>query len=103
MKPGTTPRVRKGAASTATAFQLHNILHSSLKNGSAQRVADSLPGNFKGGVKTGTTYDFGDNWLFGYDDRVTCGIWIGFLEGKKAHLQRRLLLGHLRLHPRDGL
>ena len=76
-------QVRKGAASTATAFQLHNILHSSLKNGSAQRVADSLPANFKGGVKTGTTYDFGDNWLFGYDDRVTCGIWIGFLEGKK--------------------
>ncbi|MFR4416733.1 MAG: hypothetical protein ACLT8E_04775 [Akkermansia sp.] len=32
-------QIRKGATSTATAFQLHNILNSSLKNGSAQRVA----------------------------------------------------------------
>lgn len=76
-------QVRKGATSTATAFQLHNILHSSLKNGSARRVADYLPRDFKGGVKTGTTYDFADNWLFGYDSRITCGVWIGFLEGKK--------------------
>ena len=76
-------QVRKGATSTATAFQLHNILNSSLKNGSAQRVAPHLPKNFKGGVKTGTTYDFADNWLFGYDSRITCGIWAGFLEGKK--------------------
>ena len=76
-------QVRKGATSTATAFQLHNILNSSLKNGSAQRVAPHLPKNFKGGVKTGTTYDFADNWLFGYDSRITCGIWVGFLEGKK--------------------
>ena len=29
------------------------------------------------------TYDFADNWLFGYDSRITCGIWVGFLEGKK--------------------
>ena len=76
-------QVRKGATSTATAFQLHNILNSSLKNGSAQRVAPHLPKDFKGGVKTGTTYDFADNWLFGYDSRITCGIWVGFLEGKK--------------------
>lgn len=34
-------------------------------------------------MKTGTTYDFADNWLFGYDSRITCGIWVGFLEGKK--------------------
>lgn len=75
--------VKKGATSETTAFQLHNILRSSLKSGSAARVAPHLPRNFKGGVKTGTTYDFADNWLFGYDNRVTCGIWIGFLEGKK--------------------
>lgn len=76
-------QVRKGATSTATAFQLHNILNSSLKNGSAQRVAPHLPKDFRGGAKTGTTYDFADNWLFGYDSRITCGIWVGFLEGKK--------------------
>lgn len=79
-------QVRKGATSTATAFQLHNILNSSLKNGSAQRVAPHLPKNFKGGVKTGTTYDFADNWLFGYDSRITCGIWVGFLEGKSPFI-----------------
>ena len=46
-------------------------------------MAPHLPKDFKGGVKTGTTYDFADNWLFGYDSRITCGIWVGFLEGKK--------------------
>lgn len=75
--------IRKGAMSSSTAFQIHNILQSSLKDGSAQRVASHLPKDFKGGIKTGTTYDFGDNWLFGYDNRITCGVWMGFLEGKK--------------------
>lgn len=76
-------QIRKGACSQATAYQLHHILTSSLKSGSARSVARLLPKNFKGGVKTGTTYDFADNWLFGYDSNVSCGIWVGFLEGKK--------------------
>ncbi len=73
-----------GATTRTAAYQLHDILHSSLKNGSARRVAQFLPQDFKGGVKTGTTYDFADNWLFGYNSQITCGVWIGFLEGKKA-------------------
>lgn len=46
-------QVRKGATSTATAFQLHNILNSSLKNGSAQRVAPHLPERLQGGRENG--------------------------------------------------
>ncbi len=75
---------RVGAISSTTAYQLHDILRTSLKNGSAQAVAPLLPPNFKGGVQTGTTYDFADNWLFGYNSRITCGIWMGFMDGKKA-------------------
>jgi penicillin-binding protein 1A len=79
---GNRKRVR--AMDSATAFQLHSILADSLARGSAQRVRSFLPNQFQGGVKTGTTYDFGDNWLFGYDSRITCGVWIGFLDGHKA-------------------
>ncbi len=75
---------KKGATTSSAAFQIHDILHHSLKSGSAKNIANYLPKDFKGGVKTGTTYDFADNWLFGYNNNVTCGIWIGFLDGKKA-------------------
>lgn len=76
---------RQKIASThaATAYQIHSILLDSLKNGSAKRVAPALPAQFKGGVKTGTNYNFSDNMLFGYDSRITCGIWIGFTDGSK--------------------
>lgn len=78
---GDRKKVR--ATTSATAFQLHSILQDSLKRGSASRVASLLPTQFKGAIKTGTTYNFADNWMFGYDSRITCGIWIGFLDGKK--------------------
>lgn len=78
---GDRKKVR--ATTSATAFQLHSILQDSLKRGSASKVAPLLPEKFNGAIKTGTTYNFADNWMFGYDSRITCGIWIGFLEGKK--------------------
>lgn len=68
----------------STAYQIHTILQDSLKDGSAQRVAAMLPEDFRGGVKTGTNYNFSDNMLFGYDSEITCGIWIGFTDGAKA-------------------
>ncbi|MEG2809302.1 MAG: transglycosylase domain-containing protein [Akkermansia sp.] len=76
-------RQRVTSTDSSTAYQLHSLLQDSLKNGSARKISPLLPKNFKGAVKTGTTYDFSDNWLFGYTSHITCGVWIGFLEGKK--------------------
>ena len=67
--------------SEATAFQIHSILQGSMTRGSAAGVLDSLVESpFNGACKTGTTHDFSDNWILGYNGRVTCGAWIGHLE-----------------------
>jgi penicillin-binding protein 1A len=34
---------------------------------------------FHGAGKGGTTHDFNDCWFLGYNQRVTCGVWTGFL------------------------
>ena len=79
---GNRKKIR--ALTAAAAFQIHTILQDSLKYGSADKLVSLLPEGFHGGIKTGTTYNFADNWMFGYSSRVTCGMWIGFLEGNKA-------------------
>lgn len=33
--------------------------------------------------KTGTTNDFMDAWFVGFDNRMTCGVWVGFDQPKK--------------------
>lgn len=82
--PQVLERRHTKAMNSCTAFQIHSILRDSLKNGSARRVQSYLPADFNGAVKTGTNYDFADNWLFGYTSRVTCGVWIGFINGRSA-------------------
>lgn len=72
------------AINSCVAWQIHTMLQDSLKDGSARRVQSSLPPDFKGAVKTGTGYDFSDNWLLGYNSRMTCGVWIGFVNGRSA-------------------
>ncbi|GAA5484143.1 transglycosylase domain-containing protein [Haloferula sargassicola] len=68
------------AVSSATAFQVHSILQGGMSNGSAKGVLDSLVESpFNGACKTGTTHDFSDAWTLGYNGRVTCGVWVGFL------------------------
>jgi len=66
----------------ATAYQIHSILNGSLSEGSAAGADGKLLQQpFLGGGKTGTTHDFSDNWFVGYDKRVSCGVWVGFLQG----------------------
>ncbi len=69
-----------------TAFVTHTMLQSALQKGVAGDPQDepirlindpSLAG------KTGTTYDFADNWFVGYNKNITCGVWMGFLHGRR--------------------
>ena len=68
------------AVSESTAFLMHTMLQSSLRNGTGGGAA-KLTNNTSTAGKTGTTYDFADNWFIGYNSRVTCGVWMGFLHG----------------------
>ncbi len=68
------------ATDPATAWQVHDMLAGSLERGSAAGALDQLIETpFRGGGKTGTSADFSDNWFVGYNSRITCGVWAGFL------------------------
>lgn len=71
----------KQVISPATAWQVHSCLAGTLYRGSAKGVLDNmLERPFQGGGKGGSTYDYSDSWFVGYNGRVTCGVWTGFLK-----------------------
>jgi len=77
--------VRLEAVSDATAFQVHSILQGGMDRGSAAGLYPMLVERpFAGAAKTGTTHDFSDNWFVGYNGRVACGVWVGFLQSGKT-------------------
>ena len=56
------------------------MMAGSLYRGSSKGALDDLVEKpFNGAGKGGTTHDFGDCWFLGYNKRVTCGVWTGFL------------------------
>ncbi|MCP5533514.1 MAG: transglycosylase domain-containing protein [Akkermansiaceae bacterium] len=69
----------------ATAWQVHSMLAGSLFRGSSEGALDGLVEKpFFGAGKGGSTHDFEDCWFIGYNPRITCGVWTGFLSGAGA-------------------
>ncbi len=69
----------------ATAFMVHSMLRGGMEHGSASGLTELLTEKpFSGAGKTGTTHDFSDNWFLGYNGRVSCGVWVGFLQPNKT-------------------
>ena len=65
----------------ATAWQVHSLMAGSLARGSSQGAVEALLERpFPGAGKGGSTHDFADAWFVGYNKRVTCGVWTGFLQ-----------------------
>ena len=74
------PAPRMEVIDTATAWQIHSMLAGSLYRGSSKGALDGLIEKpFHGAGKGGSTHDFADCWFVGYNKRVTCGVWTGFL------------------------
>ncbi len=66
--------------SSATAWQVHSMMAGSLYRGSSRGALEGLVEKpFPGAGKGGSTHDFSDCWFVGYNARVTCGVWTGFL------------------------
>lgn len=62
-----------------TAFQVSSILADSFDYGTARDARKKYGlANFAVAGKTGTEYDFTDNWFIGYTSEVTCVVWAGF-------------------------
>lgn len=75
------PVVARQAVDPATAWQIHSMMAGScLRGSSAGAFDDMLEKPFPGAGKGGSTYDFADTWFLGYNKRVTCGVWTGFLQ-----------------------
>ena len=71
---------RSGVMDAATAWQVHSMMAGSLYRGSSKGALDGLIDKpFYGAGKGGSTHDFGDCWFIGYNKRITCGVWTGFL------------------------
>ncbi len=67
---------------SAVSWQIHDMMAGGMTEGSARGLRNDLVEKpFKGAGKGGTTHDFADTWFLGYNARVTCGVWTGFLNG----------------------
>jgi len=62
-----------------TAYEVHSCLADALERGTADKAFTKYGlKRFAMGGKTGTAYNFTDNWFLGYSSAVTCGVWAGF-------------------------
>ncbi|MEM7010779.1 MAG: penicillin-binding transpeptidase domain-containing protein, partial [Verrucomicrobiota bacterium] len=62
-----------------SAYQVHSALAQSLKTGTAAKARNEFGlGDYPAAAKTGTAYDFKDDWVVGYTSEVTCAVWSGF-------------------------
>jgi len=72
----------KDVIDSGVAWQVHSMMAGSLYRGSSKGVLDGMVEKpFTGAGKGGTTGDFANTWFLGYNKRVTCGVWTGFLRG----------------------
>ncbi|MCF7676320.1 MAG: transglycosylase domain-containing protein [Akkermansiaceae bacterium] len=71
----------------ATAWQIHSMMAGSCERGSSRGAIDGLIERpFPGAGKGGSTHDFADTWFIGYNKRVTCGVWTGFLQANAGSI-----------------
>ncbi len=62
-----------------TAYEIHSCLSDVLDRGTGDKAySDYGLKKFPLGGKTGTAYNFTDDWFLGYSSAVTCGVWVGF-------------------------
>jgi penicillin-binding protein 1A len=61
------------------AFEVHSFLTDALNTGTGEAARRQFGlKQFPAAGKTGTAYNFTDNWFIGYDSAITCGVWTGF-------------------------
>lgn len=62
-----------------TAYQINSVLEDAFEIGPGAKAREKFGlGDFPVAGKTGTEYNFTDNWFVGYTSEVTCLVWAGF-------------------------
>lgn len=70
---------RKKVVSDSSAWQVHSLLSDVVARGTASAAMADYGLAVSGTAgKTGTAYNFTDTWFIGYDEAITCGVWVGF-------------------------
>lgn len=70
---------RKKVISDTSAWQVHSLLTDVMTRGTGSAAITDYGLAVAGTAgKTGTAYNFTDTWFLGYDNAVTCGVWVGF-------------------------
>ena len=68
------------------SYQVHSLLQDALfKSYAREAAASGIQTNTAFAGKSGTAYDFTDNWFVGYSAAVTCGVWVGFDKPQKIY------------------
>lgn len=63
----------------SAAWQVHSMMADALSRGTGRKAMSDYGLAVAGAAgKTGTAYNFTDVWFLGYNDRVTCGVWMGY-------------------------
>jgi penicillin-binding protein 1A len=79
-------RQRVEALDVLASFQTHSCLREALTDGTGNPAwgfgLNDMP-DLAG--KTGTSYEFRDAWFAGYNNRLTCTVWMGFDQPKKIY------------------
>ncbi|MEZ5301419.1 MAG: transglycosylase domain-containing protein [Verrucomicrobiales bacterium] len=70
-------QIEYGVVSPGAAFLTAGILREVVRSGTAAGAARLGYKNPRAGGKTGTTDDYRDAWFVGFNERVTCGVWVG--------------------------
>lgn len=77
-----TPKVsmrRQPVIDQYTAYQVTSMLSDSFTYGTAEKAKEKYGlGDYPVAGKTGTEYDFTDNWFAGFTSELTCVVWAGF-------------------------
>ncbi len=74
-------RGRLAVLDSASSRQVTSLLTEVVERGTAARARE-FGLRHRAAGKTGTTNNFVDAWFVGFDDKLTCGVWVGFDQPK---------------------
>jgi membrane peptidoglycan carboxypeptidase len=68
----------KSIVAPSTAYQVHSMMEEGMLYGPSSKARSSGLHHPTAVARSGTSYDFRDLWVAGYDSKITCVLWVGF-------------------------